>query len=55
MQNYKQKYPLTQDYFVKQNDWVYSYYFIDKLSEFADKNYNIVTDMGLSFGNTHGF
>ena len=47
------KYPLTQDYFVKQDDWVYSYYFIDKLSEFADKNYNIVTDMGLSFVGTH--
>lgn len=48
-----QKYPLTQNIYVSQNDWVYSYYFIDKLCELIDGNHNIVTDMGLSFVGTH--
>lgn len=47
------KYPLTQQLYVKQDDWVYSYYFIDQLSKFTSTNSNIITDMGLSFVGTH--
>ena len=47
------KYPLTQTVYVNQNEWVYSYYFIDKLSEISKNSTNIITDMGLSFVGTH--
>ena len=47
------KYPLTQRLFKDQNEWVYSYHFIDELSKNSNSNVNIITDMGLSFVGTH--
>ena len=52
-QRLRNKYPIIETNFVQQNNWVYSYYFIEKLSEVLDENTNVITDMGLSFVGTH--
>jgi len=52
-QNLKAKYPIVINSMKKQNKYVNSYYFVDKLSEFLNTNDIIITDMGFSFTSTH--
>ena len=49
----RKKYPISQSTFINQDRWVYSYYFIEKLSNHLDSKSNVFTDMGLSFVGTH--
>ena len=52
-QSLKAKYPIVINSMKKQNKYVNSYYFVDKLSEFLNTNDIIITDMGFSFTSTH--
>ena len=49
----RKKYPILQSTLINQDCWVYSYYFIEKLSNNLDSKSNVFTDMGLSFVGTH--
>lgn len=52
-QAWKEKYPVLTKEQINQKDTVSSYYFVDQLSEVANKDDVIVTDMGFSFQCTH--
>ena len=47
------KYPVCLPEYKDEKDYVNSYYFIDVLSELANAEDTIVTDMGFAFQNTH--
>ena len=49
----RSKYPILLNEQINQKKYVNSYYFVSKLSNYLKKNYQIVTDMGLSFVGTH--
>lgn len=51
--NWKNKYPVLTQAHIDQKGSVSSYYFVDQLSEVADKDDVVVTDMGFSFQCTH--
>lgn len=46
---WKQNYPIFQESYKDQKDGVNSYYFIEKLGKYLNKNHIIVTDMGTAF------
>ena len=52
-QNMRAKYPIILPEYKTQEEWINSYYFIDRLSEILDRDSVVVTDMGLSFVGTH--
>jgi len=49
----KEKYPIVINSMKKENKYVNSYYFVDKLSEILSSKDIIITDMGFSFTSTH--
>lgn len=49
----RDKYPVCLPEYKEQKDYVNSFYFIDTLSQIADPDTVIVTDMGFAFQNTH--
>ena len=49
----RDKYPVCLPEYKEQKDYVNSYYFIDVLSDLAQPQDIIVTDMGFAFQNTH--
>ena len=53
MSKTKTKYPIVISSMKKQNKYVNSYYFVDKLSEVLNAKDTIITDMGFSFTSTH--
>ena len=52
-QKLKAKYPIVINSMKKQNKYVNSYYFVDKLSEVLNTRDTVITDMGFSFTSTH--
>jgi len=52
-QKLKEKYPVVINSMKKQNKYVNSYFFVDKLSELLNSKDIIITDMGFSFTSTH--
>ena len=51
--NIRAKFPILLNSQIKQKKYVNSYYFVSFLSNYLNENYQIITDMGLSFVGTH--